>query len=783
MSSWSSWFLRYNRLSLVVLSSLLLSGAVGVLRSFGLLENLELWTYDRLIQTLSQSQSDPRLLLVAVDDPTLKKLNTDKVSDQDLQKALENLSKHQPSVIAVDILRDIPIGEGRENLINYLDRLYDPLGGKIKPIILTCQLPSAEQPLGIDPPPVLDPDSAIGFANLEVDPDDVIRRVPIASIPAPNSPENDAQIIQNLPSDQKQPQCLVPFSLGFLTAMRYLQEQNIIIQETKEKFFKLKNVVFVPPNRQAGSYQNLDAGSYQIILRYPLREPAEKVSFADVLDNKIPKEKIKDKVVLVGYTTKDDIHLTPYGMMPGVMIHAQVVNQVLAQVLDDKPGVWFWPEGVEWLWFTGWGIVGGLVAWRWRGQLLLYVIQSGTVLMLMATSVFFFSQGGWIPLIPPLFTFAGCSFIALNLPQAKRQKSIPSRAIPLGQASMQKTQIVGAYDPDDLDTVVESQTNPLPHTQPADAPPKKREFQRAPSTIGQLVGEGERYRIDQHLGGGGMGQVYLASDTKLSNRPVAIKVMTTYAVVDNDSLIERFRREVNLMASLNSLNIVTIRDFGLTPEVSSFRGSPFYVMEYLQGTTLTDQLEKLGRFSVEKALPIIRQICAGLREAHGLGIAHRDLKPDNIYLITHEALGEIVKILDFGIAKIINEASEAQNKPHLTATGSFIGTYRYASPEQCLGKSSIDHRTDIYSLGMIIYEMLSGTNPYNLHGEQNTQGYWASSHVHGKPTPLHDQPGCENIASELELVVMKCLEKEPQNRWHNIDELEKALIQAMSSVR
>jgi serine/threonine-protein kinase len=233
------------------------------------------------------------------------------------------------------------------------------------------------------------------------------------------------------------------------------------------------------------------------------------------------------------------------------------------------------------------------------------------------------------------------------------------------------------------------------------------------------------------------------------------------------------------MAAFTSMNIVKINDFGLTEVDSPFQGAPFYVMEYLEGTTLTQRLREVGSLPIKAAIPIIRQICDGLREAHQLGIVHRDLKPDNIYLIPHAALGEIVKILDFGIAKIVSDGSSEHTTHTLTAMGAFVGTYRYASPEQCLGDAKIDHRTDIYSLGVLIYEMLSGTNPYNIQAEQNTQGYWISSHISRKAYPLINQPGCENLPPEINTVVMRCLEKNADNRYANIDELEDALRAAI----
>ncbi|ACK72981.1 serine/threonine protein kinase with Chase2 sensor [Gloeothece citriformis PCC 7424] len=831
------WYLRFRKLPLVIVVSLLVSGVIAGLRQVGLFETTELWNYDQLVKLRSQSNPDPRILVVAVDDNTLKKLNSDKVSDQALTQVLQTLQNYQPRVIAVDIIRDVPIGEGRQELINYLDRLYEPLAGQIKPIIMTCQLPSSEQPDGIDPPKVLDIDSAVGFANIEVDPDQVIRRVPISSVPVGNAP-GSSQEKNVLIQETNQSGCLVPFSLGFLASLKYLQQENITLTQTQDELFKLGDVIFTPPTQTAGGYQNLDPSLSQIILDYRLSNPFSTLSFAEVLEGNIDPQQIRDKIILIGYTTKDDVHLTPYGMVPGVFIHAQVINQILGNVLDNRAQFWYFPDPVEWMWLLVWGVGGGIIAWKCRPHWQFYLLAGGALVILIGTTFILFTQQGWIPLIPSLLTLIASAIVVRSVPQLKPTPE-PDQLSPQpvnSPSSKLKATVVEPVPSSKLQaTVVEplpstrppqsitqnktltwtdanaSPTQPpsseaqLPLTQPSSNQPpsseaqlpltqpssnqspsspsgERREFVRTNPYIGQTLGEGGRYRIEEHLGGGGMGQVYLACDTRLRDRRVAIKVMTTYSSANNDNLIERFQREAGYMATFTNMNIVKINDFGLTEEDSPFHGAPFYVMEYLEGTSLSQRLALEGRLSVKETIPIIRQICAGLKEAHQRGIAHRDLKPDNIYLIPHAALGEIVKILDFGIAKIIRDESQPQTSHTLTAMGAFIGTYRYASPEQCLGDTRIDHRTDIYSLGVLMYEMLSGTNPYNIKSDQNTQGYWISSHISKQPQPLRNEPACEDISPELEAVVMKCLKKSPDERFANVDELEEALKEALPEI-
>ncbi len=185
-------------------------------------------------------------------------------------------------------------------------------------------------------------------------------------------------------------------------------------------------------------------------------------------------------------------------------------------------------------------------------------------------------------------------------------------------------------------------------------------------------------------------------------------------------------------------------------------------MEYFVGQTLQQLLSETGKLAPDVAVQIILKVCRGLKEAHQQGIIHRDIKPGNIFVSVGDVLGEVVKIIDFGIAKKINEEA----KQHTQLTVGFIGTYRYASPEQIHG-TSIDSRTDIYSLGVVFYEILTGNHPYNMTNN--------SESPEDNPQPLREQPDCQNLSPELEAIVMKCLSKSPQDRFQTIEELEQAL--------
>ena len=223
--------------------------------------------------------------------------------------------------------------------------------------------------------------------------------------------------------------------------------------------------------------------------------------------------------------------------------------------------------------------------------------------------------------------------------------------------------------------------------------------------IGRCLGDNQRYRIDKRLGGGGMGDVFLATDTRIGVQ-VALKLLKD-TLVESTEMRQRFEREITISAALPSEHIVNVSDCGVTPE-----GYPFYIMEYLRGESLGDLLRREHQIGLDRTVNIVSQICSGLLPAHqGITlpsgehiqeVVHRDLKPDNIFLLSTD-LGDRVKIVDFGIAKLRNDRTE-----NLTLTNTFLGTLRYSSPEQMMGDKNLDGRADIYSLGVMMYEMLSG---------------------------------------------------------------------------
>lgn len=300
---------------------------------------------------------------------------------------------------------------------------------------------------------------------------------------------------------------------------------------------------------------------------------------------------------------------------------------------------------------------------------------------------------------------------------------------------------------------------------------------------GRFIGDHDRYRLETQLGKGGMGHVYQATDTRLG-KAVAIKLLnpsmkyeSTTAELD---FKRRFERECAICAALKSENIVQVSDYGRTAE-----GQLFYVMEHLEGQTLEQVLKQKTKLSVERTKQIMKQICAGLKSAHQgvrfktsemetdecIKIIHRDLKPANIFLVPTDS-GERVKIIDFGIAKV-----QSLQPENMTLASSFLGTHHYSAPEQFDDQEQIDERADIYCLGIILYEMLTGADPFGLKSQDHrvTGESWIKAHLLKPAHPLRSQPGCEHLPVGLERIIKRCLEKHPDQRFPSVQALAQAL--------
>jgi serine/threonine-protein kinase len=278
--------------------------------------------------------------------------------------------------------------------------------------------------------------------------------------------------------------------------------------------------------------------------------------------------------------------------------------------------------------------------------------------------------------------------------------------------------------------------------------------------VGQTIAG--KYKVVRLLGEGGMGCVYQGEQMLGgTTRKVAIKTLHKHLSHD-ESIKARFQREVGTVAALEHPNTIQVFDFGSTDD-----GTLYIVMEFVQGRSVADVLEKDGPMQPDRVLHIMRQVCGSLEEAHGHGIVHRDLKPDNVILAERAGQKDWVEVLDFGIAKRSSEHDP--NEAKLTQQGMVLGTPPYMSPEQFTGLP-VDQRTDIYALGVMAYEMLTGRLPWVA----NTAWEWASKHMTEAPTPLERQPLGPNVPEPMRAAITRALAKNKDERFSSVKDFFEA---------
>jgi len=263
-----------------------------------------------------------------------------------------------------------------------------------------------------------------------------------------------------------------------------------------------------------------------------------------------------------------------------------------------------------------------------------------------------------------------------------------------------------------------------------------------------------RYRIIEKIGVGGMGNVYLA-EHEILKKKVAVKILHFEQSKRKDTL-ERFKREAIAASNMGQANIVDVTDFGYTEE-----GNAYFVMEYIDGSSLADIIRDKKIVPLEFAVSVACQICVALYSAHGKGIIHRDLKPENILVTEKDGIYPFVKIVDFGISKIISDETTKERPRTLTKTGAIFGTPEYMSPEQA-GGETVEPVSDIYSLGIILYEMIAGKLPFS------DDNYMKVLHKHQYEFPELPSVVNPEIKSDIDALIMKCLEKKPFNRYENM---------------
>lgn len=263
-----------------------------------------------------------------------------------------------------------------------------------------------------------------------------------------------------------------------------------------------------------------------------------------------------------------------------------------------------------------------------------------------------------------------------------------------------------------------------------------------------------RYKVERALGEGGMGVVYVARDLKFASKCVALKILKV-ELAEDALVVDRFFNEAQAASSIGSPHIVQVLDFGSI----AGEGTPYIVMELLEGRSLAKVLDEARVLPEARVVSVAKQMAAGLAVAHEKGIVHRDLKPDNVQIVATSSAFDFVRILDFGIAKLENRSTK------LTKVGTVFGTPHYMAPEQCAGLA-VDGRSDVYGLGIMMFEMLAGRVPF----DQGPHTAILSHHLY-KPPPSVREVAPRPVSAGMEAIVQKCLTKKAAGRYASMRDL------------
>ena len=628
----------------VLVASVAVSALVIGGKQLSLLEGLELSFADSLVRLQPDKGADPRLLVVAVDEEDIRNLGKWPTSDRVINQLLDKLNQHQPAAIGLDIYRDLPLEPGNAELVTNL-QLTDN-------IIAVCKSGNGDRDRGVAPPKEI-PVERLGFSDIVVDSDSVVRRNLLTITPAPNSA------------------CPAEYSFSFQLALNYLAKQGIKLEKTPQEYWKLGNTTFTPINNDTAEYQNVDARGYQILLNYRSPKVADVITLTDVMQGKFDPKLVKDRVVLIGVTASsgNDFLYTPYSKgqrqdlrMPGVVVHAQAVSQILTAVIDNKSLFWAMPGWAEVPWIFVWAVVGGVIAWRLRHPLAIVGLEIAAIIGLGGVSLIIFAGFGKVPLIPPALALL---LTGASVASYKGYKNSFSSQEPL------KTANSTSYE--------ENQTQ---------LPPSE--------TVESNLLDG-RYKVVSNIGKGGFGETYLAEDTKQPTHPKCV-VKQLKPTRTDEKFLELARRFFYTEAE----TLEKVGKHDRIPQLLAYfeANKEFYlVQEYIKGHSLSDELTPGKKLSEPYVLALLKDIIEVLQFIHGFGVIHRDIKPGNI--MRRVADGRLV-LIDFGAVKQLE--TQIADLPESNTVA--IGTSGYAPPEQLLGQPVLN--SDIYALGMIGIQALVG---------------------------------------------------------------------------
>ncbi|MBD2184631.1 CHASE2 domain-containing protein [Planktothrix sp. FACHB-1375] len=694
----------------VLIASVGVTASLLGLREFGKLESLELGAYDQMLRSRPPEKIDSRILVVTVTEQDIQRVGKWPLTDATMAKLLEKLEKYKPRVIGLDIYRDLPVEPGHKKLANLLS--------KSDRLIAVCKTSDINHP-GVAPPKAV-PSKRIGFSDLVVDSDGVIRRALLFAMPEKGD-------------------CTARVSFSFQLASRYLAAEGIEPYKVEPsgdlglKKAPQKGISSSPPHSlavfprlvpDAGGYQRADAAGYQILLNYRSSEKAtQEVTLSQVLNDRVPPEWVRDRVVLIGVQAPsiDDAFYTPFSAarpqdakMPGVVVHAQIVSQILSAALDKRSIIWYMPWWGEALWICGWAIIGGLGAWKLRHPLWLGLSGLGAIGLLGGVCYGLLIYSAWIPIVAPGLGLigTGASVVVYAAYQMHKQQQKIAHL-----TAQQEDTIVLLTTMLKYNTAASSAT--IPHTQeitlplpssatvPVTSLSETSASQPEPFYFSSLL-DG-RYKIVKVLAQGGFGQTYLAEDIKRPGKPICVVKRLMPARRDDKFLKvakRLFETEAKILEVLGQHSQIP-QLLAYFPEKEEF----YLVEEYIEGMALSEELPTDKRLSEYVVVDLLKGILDILAFIHQNQVIHRDIKPSNIIRRKED---EQLVLIDFGAVKQMQPHS-GDDTEHQTVA---IGTRGYAPPEQLAGHPR--PASDIYAVGMIGIQALTGISPHCLPLDRDT---------------------------------------------------------------
>lgn len=669
----------------VLIASVAVTLLVFAGRQLKVLQAPELGTYDQLMQWRTPAEPDPRLLIVAVTETDIQAVGRWPLSDETIYQLLQKLEQYQPRAIGLDIYRDVPQLPGREALISHLKQSDRT--------IAICKLSEGNKDIGVASPPEI-PIERLGYSDFVIDSDGIIRR---------------ALLIGQPPTESS---CQTPFSFSFQLARRYFNAKDIDIKFTEADELQIGSVLFPRLQNNTGSYQDVDAEGYQILLNYHSpRQVARQVTLSQVLEDKIEPEWIRDRLILIGVTAPsiDDAFYTPYSprerelhKMPGVVVHAQILSQLLSVVLDKRSLLWTWSEGVEWLWIWGWSLVGGCLAWKIKHPLMLVGAGVVATFALFGVSWGLFLQAGWVPLIAPALSLigTGSTILAYSSYQMQQEQQKIASRVQEQQHHIALLHTMLEEVTEEFDSAIA--TTELPNELVSIVP-------SCPEILTSQNLLAGRYQILNLLGAGGFGHTYLAEDTQRPGHPECVIKHLMPARTD-----ERFFQIARRLFHTEAEILEILGKHDRIPQLFAYfeEDREFYLVEeFIQGHPIAQEIPLDRRLPESQIVYLLVEILEVIAFIHDRQVIHRDIKPSNIIRREQD---EQLCLIDFGAVKQMSAHTDLNEDDFTVA----IGTKGYAAPEQLAGHPRLS--SDIYSLGMIGIQGLTGIPPCQLRQDSET---------------------------------------------------------------